>query len=54
MQQTTDYEFVEVYCADVAERRHRKFLTEEGPFFERPGKTLAIPKKVCYNIGRKR
>lgn len=27
---TTDYEFVEVYCADVAERSYRDFLKDKG------------------------
>ena len=31
IQQTTDYEFVERYCADVAERKYRRFLSEKGP-----------------------
>ena len=28
---TTDYEFIEVYCPEVAERKYREFLAEKGP-----------------------
>ena len=28
---TTDYEFVERYCPEVAERKYREFLAEKGP-----------------------
>ncbi len=31
VQQTTDYEFVERYCADVAERKYQEHLREKGP-----------------------
>lgn len=31
VQRTTDYEFVERYCADVAERKYRDYLREKGP-----------------------
>lgn len=31
VQRTTDYEFVERYCADVAERKYREYLKEKGP-----------------------
>jgi len=31
LQQTTDYEFVERYCPEVAERKYREYLKEKGP-----------------------
>ena len=31
VQRTTEYEFVERYCADVAERKYRDYLREKGP-----------------------
>lgn len=30
VQQTSGYEFIEVYCPEVAERRYREFLKEKG------------------------
>lgn len=45
VQQTTDYEFVKMYCADVVERRHRKFLTEEGAVFGGTGKDSCYSEK---------
>ena len=31
VQQTSEYEFVERYCADVAERKYQEHLREKGP-----------------------
>ncbi len=31
VQQTSDYEFVEKYCAEVAERKYQENLREKGP-----------------------
>lgn len=42
VQQTSEYEFIEVYCPEVAERKYRDFLKDKGRDLK-IGKDHALP-----------
>ena len=50
VQQTSGYEFIEVYCPEVAERRYREFLKEKGRDLK-IGKDHALARRLEELLG---